>query len=67
MGSLPGNKPQVVVQVETGTLPHTKEGVLNTCVSTLQSNFALQIFDTLLLWNPHQLAKSYSHQGTLGE
>lgn len=67
MGSLPGNKRQVVVQVETGTLPHTKEGVLNTCVSVLQSNLALQTFDTLLLWTPRQLAKSYSHQGTLEE
>jgi len=67
MGSLPGNKPPVVVQVETGTLPHTKEGVLNTCVSMLESNFALQTSDTLLPWNPRQPEKGCSHQGTLEE
>ena len=57
----------MVVRVETGTLPHTKEGVLNTCASILQSNFALQTSDTLLPRNPRQPALRYSHRGTLEE
>lgn len=67
MGSTPGNKPRVVAQVEAGTFPHYKEEVLITCMSILQSNFAFQASDTLQIWNPHQPAKSYSHQESLEE
>lgn len=57
----------MVVQVEPETLPHTKEGVLNTCVSIPPSNFGLQTSDTLLPPNPRQPALRYSHRGTLEE
>ena len=62
-----GTKPRVVVQVETGTLPHTKEEVVITCMFILQSNFAFQTSDTLQVWNPHRPAKSCSHQESLEE